>query len=593
MALLAVATLAAGCATVPSGGVPQPVPPGGGPAEAYVQPRPGPGPSADWTPRQVVVGFLHASASYVPEPQAARHFLSPSLSRTWNPGPVTVVSSLSNPKTLPYHPQVVQQQQTGEDVSVEFTGQRLATLSQSGQYQYAPGTSTYQFILTKVKGVWLISVLPLGGRSLLLTQSDFEEVFQPRNLFFYGPAESWAVNGDLVPDPVYAPLQSSSTALNTDLAAGLVQALITDRGSWLSGATTTAFPSGTRLLGVAIRGQTAIVNLGGSAARATPSQKSAMKAQILATLGSQAYSSALALNVDLKFNGRGQYPGVNQNLVYEISSGELIALTGLDTVGPVGTQANSLPDGLGAAAITAVAAAPGAVAADLRPGIGGQSAGPVVAVAVRNRGGCTVDVPGATAGGRYRDYPLSASGGPCTSLSWDRNGILWAVAGGRVWAVRTLNDTVTTVSGISALLPGGQGSQLLALQMAPDAVRAALLIKTPSGNRMALSAVTSGRGTISLGPPLVIGTGVASPLALSWDSPFDLLVLTPSGIRDVPLTGGSGKQIGPAPPDAVTLATDGREVAVGTSQGQIFSTTNGGITWTRRGTGQFPAYSPS
>lgn len=589
LVLLAAAALAAGCATVPSGGTPQPVRPGGGQAEAYVQPLPPPGPAAHWSANQVVLGFLHASASYATDPQAARRYLSPSLSRKWQPGPVTVVSSLNKPTTLPYHPQVAEQPAAGQDESVEFTGQRLATLSPAGQYQYSPGTSTYQFILTQVKGVWLISALPLGDQSLLLTQADFEEVFQPRNLFFYGPSESWAVNGDLVPDPVYAPLQSSNTALDTNLAAGLVRALISDRGSWLSGATTTAFPRGTTLLGVTISGQTASVDLGGAASHASTTQIDAMEAQILATLGSKAYAAPLALNVEVKINGKVPYQGLNQNLVFEVSSGQLVAQTAPDTVGPVGSQTNLLPGLADSAIVSATAAAPGNVAADLSPVIG-QNASSVVAAAVSTGGGCTVYAPAPGANTRYRDYQLSTSGGPCTSLSWDRNGVLWAVAGRHVWAVRTLSGQVVQVGGVAGVLSDRPGVQLLSVEMAPDAVRAALLIRTPSGNRMALTAITSQRGAVAFGPPLVIGTGLANPVAISWSSPFDLVALTSAGIWQVPLTGGIGKQLGPVPRGSATLATDGRELAVGTTGGEIFTSANSGLTWTAAGGGTFPEY---
>ena len=99
--------------------------------------------------------------------------------------------------------------------------------------------------------------------------------------------------------------RSSDTALNTNLASGLVKGLLNDPRSWLSGATTTAFPRGTTLLD---RSRSAarprVVNLGGAAVHATAAQQQAMAEQLRATLGSTAYSQPLAHLVQLEINGR-------------------------------------------------------------------------------------------------------------------------------------------------------------------------------------------------------------------------------------------------------------------------------------------------
>jgi hypothetical protein len=583
VAAVAAAGVVAGCATVPSGDQPQQISTGSSQIQAYVQPLPPPGPKQDWTPTQVVLGFLHASASYAFDPAAARQYLAPPLSRNWNPGPVTVVSSVEQPTQLPYHPQVALPAPAGPERSVEFTGQRLATLSQTGQYQYSPGTSTYQFILTQVQGVWLISTLPLGGQSLLLTQSDFEQVFQPRNLFFFAPPNSWAVNGELVPDPVYAPLQSADSALNTNLAAGLVRGLLTDRGSWLSGATTTAFPHGTKLLGITFSGQTAIVNLGGAAAHTSPSAHQAMREQLLATLGSKAYSTPLAHNVDLEIDGKMQFSGGNGLLVYEVQSGSLVYQAGPGQVNQLSSSRSLVTQAqVGAGPISALAATQATAQSPSQ-----------VAVAAENGAGCTLYVPApGSSPAQYRSYPLSASGGPCTSLSWDANGNVWAVAGQHIWVLGAGTRQPVTVSGPQNLQPAGSGgASVLALQMAPDGVRAALLVRTADGNRLMLAAVTSSHGVKSLGTAVTVGTSLSGPIALSWYSSYDLLALTRTGIWEVPLTGGAAKSLGPAPAGAVSLASDGSSLAVGTSHGEILMPSDGGSPWSKVATGSIPAYS--
>ena len=99
-------------------------------------PRPATGRAAD-----VVLGFLHASASYAFDPAAAERYLVPSLRKSWQPGkgPVAVVGNADGHQ-LAALPGADCGNVPGSSLrSVKFTGQRLATLSQTGQYQYTPG----------------------------------------------------------------------------------------------------------------------------------------------------------------------------------------------------------------------------------------------------------------------------------------------------------------------------------------------------------------------------------------------------------------------------------------------------------------------
>jgi hypothetical protein len=623
-----VAPIVAGCATVPSSNAPRQVLAGANAVQAYVRPLPPPPPSSGLykTPADAVYGFLSASATYAYDPAAARQFLSPKLAKAWRPGPVTVVSSLQVPKP-PSSPGAQDSAcrgratcarlnggasaATATTASVEITAQHLATLSSGGQYEYSAGISHYGFRLEKTKdGVWLINQLPAGGlHSLLLTKASFQEVYQPRNLFFFARHGS-VVNGELVPDPVYAPLQSANNALNTDVATGLIEGLIIGPRGWLSDATTTAFPAGTKLVKVTLRGQVAIVDLGGTAARASAQQSDQMQAQLRATLASKAYSSPLARNVDLYIDGRHQYPGGDAT-VATVSSGHLVYQSGPDTLSAVKPSGVSsplaAPRQIGSAQITALASAPGGA----------------VAVAVQSKGGCAVYFPAAgQSGGIYRSSRIPDSAGPCTSLSWDRNGNLWAVAGGHIWLLDALQFSLASrrpqthypwlaVSSPSHLPSDGKsGPSILSMQVAPDGVRAALLVKTPGENRVMLAAIALNveeRKVVSVkGLPKVINVkapplgaavpawaGLSRPTALSWFSPYDLVVLTRSGIWQVPLTGGAGRLLSTAPAGAVSLASNGAALAVGTSShGQYLleDSTAGSNSWTKVASGALPTY---
>ncbi len=572
LAAVSVVVAVAGCATAPSGGPPRPAPGEGNPVQAYVQQLPAPGPTSKWNPTDVVLGFLHASASYAFDPGAARQFLVPSLRKQWHPGrePVAVLGAPKGLTALPYSPQLLVPNRAALE-KVTFTGQHLATLSQTGQYQYAPGQNVkYNFVLARTDGVWLIEDLPVQ-QSLLLTESDFEDVYQPRNLFFYAPPAASQPLTVLVPDPVYAPVQSADSALNTDLATGLVNGLIKGQGGWLAGATLSAFPRGTRLLKkVTISGKTAQVDLGGAAVRAQGVARQQMEAQLLATLGDGEYSLPLATRLELYIDNQLQATLQYGAQVAPVAAAPVLLVTGAGSVDQlpaapkpgVRPQPRLGPAQIGPADVTAVAASP-------NPDRPQQ-----LAVAVPDGSGCAVELRPATQA-TYRSYQLSGTGGPCTSLSWDNNGNLWAVAGqGGVWVLRPDKaPAAVNIAAVSAALPSG--SKILALRMAPDAVRAALLVSTSgtaAGNKLLLAAVRFRSGTAALGQPVSVGVGLsAPPQAISWYDAFHLAVLAAGGIYDVPLTGGAGQQPGAAPAllstapaGAQSLTTDGSELVVGT-----------------------------
>jgi hypothetical protein len=602
-----VVAVVAGCATLPSENAPRQVLTGPNAVQAYVRPLPPPPPNPHLytKPAQTVLGFLSASASYAYDPGAAMQFLSPDLRKHWHPGPVTVVSSLGpqNTKLFPAdiaptcrgresscaHPSPDGPAAALHDQTVDIHVQRLATLSQGGQYEYSPGgTSTYPFRLAKFNGVWLITQLPQGGSSLLLTEASFQEVYQPRNLFFYAE-DSPVVNGELVPDPVYAPVQSADSAVNTDVAAGLVKGLLSDPGGWLGNATTTRFPHGTALLKVSLRGQVAVVNLGGAAEKANWQQKHGMYAQLRATLESKAYSSPLARNVVMEINGRAQYQSGNPNFVGQVALGPMVYQSGPGVVSQL--HPGSDIAGTGQTQITALAA----TASD-------AAAVPAVAIAVPDRGGCAVDIqlppPAGAQSGPFHTYKISASGGPCTSLSWDRNGNLWAVAGGHVFMLPTQQRKPVAIDVSSpANLPSGgsSGSSILSLQMAPDGVRAALLVETAGKNRVMLAAVTQQGNVVSLQTAVPAWTGLRAPIALSWYNAYYLVVLAKGGIWQVPLTGGAGRLLGSAPARAVSLTTDGVTLVVGTASttqepGKVYISSTLGSSWQKSVIGSIPAY---
>jgi hypothetical protein len=279
-----------------------------------------------------------------------------------------------------------------------------------------------------------------------------------------------------------------------------------------------------------------------------------------------------------------QYDAGNPTLVYPVRNGLLLYQGAPGSVDEYRSPSSFVTAAqLGSGPITALAAS----------GIAGR---PQAAVAARDGHGCAVylaaSAPAAETAEQYRGYRLSASGGPCTSLSWDPNDNLWAVAGQHIWVLRTDTRQVVPVAGPANLAPDGQpATSVLALRMAPDGIRAALLVKTATGNRVELAAFTSQAGAVSLGPAVAVGTGLPDPVAVSWYNPYDLVVLTAAGIWEVPLTGGAGQLLGPAPAGAVSLTADGSTLVVGTSSGKILTSSTDGNSWSKPVSGSIPSYS--
>jgi hypothetical protein len=586
----------AGCATEPSGGAPQAVRGASTQVQAYELPEPPPPPTSQWSPRDIVIGFLHASAIYAIDPAAARAYLAPGVH--WHPSAVTVVGA---PTTDDFSPP----QQASRVVApgtpanadyktVSYDGQQIATLSASGQYQYTPAKRVYTFVLENVNGVWLIVRLP---QVRLLTEFDFESVYRPLNLYFFSALSLPDSSGPaLVPDPVYAPVEGTYTALNTTVATGLVEGLFTDHNSWLSGATTTSFPPGTVLRKLTINNQIAMVHLT-TPQRLQSAQETAMAEQIYATLTTASgYSPPVARSVSVIVNGQPAYNGgfTNPNqlpvpgvpygggpvpIYFQTSQG------GVDELAPGQTVPDAVLTAgqLGLADITAVAAQP--------------SSGARLAVAVRAGDGCAVFIsrPGSRSS-PYRDYQLATTGGSCTSLSWDSSGYLWATTPHRIWLVQPGKHPQAINP---PDMPGTSSADysILALRMAPDAVRAALLVQTASGasstNSILLAAVTHGASSASFGPAVTAGSGLTDVSSLAWYNPYYLSVLTADAgiatIYEVPLTGGAGQPFGSAPAGAASLTTNGSDFAVGSSD-EIWTSSASTISWGHPVSGVNPIY---
>jgi hypothetical protein len=576
---LALAAAAAGCATVPTNGPVQQV--GAGQSglsqeQDYSQPVPV-GPGQGWTPSEIVDGFLAASASFLHDHAVAREYLDSTAQKSWQPGwAVTVVSNTPTAIPIPPLPRSVSNESESLNRQ-KVIGLPVATITGSGQYLPYSGSpsKSYVFSLIKNNGQWRIDSLPTS--QLLLTQADFQRVYQPRSLYFLSQSGT-----TLVPDPVFVPQQ----ATDTDLANGLVNALLHDPNGWLSGAAGTGFPAHSyRLAQVRINGPNATVDLGGKAGTASPQKLEQMAAQLVWTLST---GPTPVQSVVLELNNRpvqvlgSQYqqlqtyqswvPGqaANPGLYYVGSNGTVQELTGTST-SPVAGAAGAA----GVASLSSVAVSPNGRL------VAGISAG-----------GAAVYFGALSKGATLKQWRPPT--GSCTSVSWDSRGDLWITAGGIVWLLPPGGGSAAPVS-----VDAPPGSTVTDFQVAPDGVRVVMIVHG-APDSVELGAITrSGASAAVAQPPVTIGSGLPTPDAVTWYGADDIIVLAGSSsstqLDEVPLNGGQPTTITtPGPPVSVTATSPqgaaAPDIAIGLAGGKIMVSANQGVFQPTRAAGQAPVY---
>jgi hypothetical protein len=577
-AAFAVVLVVAGCAAVPTSGPVEVAARQGASSQEQVYSQPIPeGPGRDWTPGQIVSGFLAASASFVHDHAVAKEYLDSAAQKEWQPGwAVTVVSRLTNltvtvPKQMTGQPQQM--------ARVKATGLPVATLNGSGEYQPSSSVQPFNYSLVKVNGQWRIDTLPRS--QLLLTQSDFQRVYQPRDLYFLTQS-----GHALVADPVFVPQQ----ATNTELATGLVQALLQDPAGWLADASSTAFPAHSYRIGqVRINGPNATVDLGGKAVTASRKQLQQMAAQLVWTLASGPNIQAVQLQLDgrtvmggqeqLRSAYRSWVQGqpAGSSLFFMNYNGVLQELAGAGQQGP--GRVGDVQGPAGAAnspALSSIAVSPD------RSSVAGVDA----------KGGSFY------IGGMSHDAPLRhlpTPGGTITSLSWDAQGDLWIAAGGQPWV---LPPKATTPVSVPANVP--PSAVVTDLRVAPDGVRAAMIVGSADGKsrpQIEVAAVTRGGSSASMGESLSLGSSIADPTALTWYGEDNLIVLAgiPGQLYEVPLNGVQPSQIPVTGGNPVSVSATGPEsatpyIAVGLSNGTIMVSANQSGFEPTKAVGWVPAY---
>lgn len=578
--VLALLTLGA-CASVPTGG---PVLTGhalenSDPlSDPYVRmiakpPQPG------WTEKDIVEGFLRASASFDHDQAVARKYLAGRLPRQWHPtGRVTVYDSPDD-----YDLTVLDQKSgNGRTAEVELSAKHVADISPDGDYTASITRPLKErFALTNVRGQWRISGLPPDAmQGLLLSRRDVSRAYRPLNLYFYDTRMQ-----TLVPDPVMVPVQARS-----QLATTLVRSLLRGPTAWLSPAVRTAFPRGATLRGSApLSGGTVTVDLGGTVAGRSSAELANMSAQLVWTLRQLPEMRQMQFQVNgTSVDVPGASGGSGTQLRTDFSDRDPSGLQGGESQpyfirdGRVYLLAGSKPTPAdGPAGSGVVRLRHPAISFDQLSTAALAPKGDRLYVAGLSDSGKLVE--------RYRGKALTAP-------SYDRYGDAWfADRRGDHSDVYLFDRDMNRRTVTSDVLAG---NPVYALRVARDGTRVAALVGHGKMSKVMIGPIIwSGGGKVRIGQMRQIGTDLAEVSDIAWRD-ADTLVALGQGPRGavqpytLPANGTQASATGYAGPAArtITAAPQSAPLLVGTGTGEIWRGVKDDNNWQRSTEGTDPAY---
>jgi Lipoprotein LpqB beta-propeller domain/Sporulation and spore germination len=582
-ALLVAGLCATGCVSMPTGGPVQSYPvtqAADAQNQPYVQVVPQ-SPGDGWKPSQIVQGFLTASASFGTYSQVAMEYLTPAEQKGWDPSwSATVYKDGPNVADPAYPAGTAKNAQTA---TVRITGTVQANLQGYGNYSVPSASGAGQsadsqptFTLVKENGQWRISQAPT---KFLLTNDSFQNDYQLSKLYFLNPDASY-----LVPDPVYVPV----TASLSDLMNGLVSDLITPPPGWLSGATKTAFPVGTKIRNVSLNGVTAVVNLTGAAMVKASGDQAVMQqisSQLFNTLYSVAQSGSAGTSV--------------QSLEVEVNDKPWPSSTGQ---GNAVQQSSVIKPATGSSSVFYYVADTGYL--DSQDVNGGsptrieQLGTGVSQVAVSRDGSYVAALRGDTLYTGVLGGVLSKRGSGYTSISWDIDDDLWAAQGDEIMMFRSAAGQRQVLGEmVQAAVTDPYSFEnptvtLGPLRVAPDGVRVAIVI---GGTMLAYGAISgqqSANPQITLSPVQEQAVNASTFSSLTWYGSDDVITLSTPGsaLTEYSVSGGSSTSISSDSGMKSITAGSAPPLIAGLSNGGLISDASLMGAWTSIGEGSSPAY---
>ena len=517
LALLVVASLT-GCATLPVSGPvrigPDLAPPSDVNSFYYSPAAPTPGA----TESEILSGFLSAGTAPQNDYAIAREFLGESIRATWNPNQELLIQKST--------PEVTLTDGGTAFVEVEVT----ARVDANGRYETLPTGSTrvLEFSFTEEAGQIRISSAP---DVTIVIRPVFDVVFRSYSVYFLDQSKK-----SLVPELRWFPA-------NPATGTKLVNALLAGPSDWLKPSVVSAIPTGTVLSldAVTVQQEVALVDLSARALVASFSDRSLMKAQLVATLSQLPTITRVAVSIERSVQ---DIPDSQIPLITSVP-GALVALDddGLKTLS--GAAPDSIPTGLEffrSRTVTGLAVSASKVAA------------------VTGTGVFEADLE--TAGDRSELVDPRSS---LVSASYDQLGYLWLVSGSQVSVdAKPLRASWLTDQTITAFSLSAEGS------------RAALIVDRGATRQVLVASVIRDQtgAPIELAPPLSLSSELSNPTLVSWFDAVTLSILnTQPEASSVALVSIGGETRGvPGLADAKELVAlgDGSNMYLLKTTGELF-----------------------
>ncbi|WP_131815522.1 LpqB family beta-propeller domain-containing protein [Thermostaphylospora chromogena] len=524
-AALALVLSGSACAIIPMGGAPasyRDVVKGDPLRRPYVRVIAMP-PRKEWTPRQVVAGFLSAMAA-VDDPRyaVARQYLVEEAARTWRP---EVGVTIYDKGTLGDQPPPAED---ATEETVTLKGTVTGAIDIEGKYRAEAtpqGRALEQsFRLVKQPQGWRITQVPDG---LLLSEDDVRRNYRSVKLYYLDHRRE-----GLVADEVRIPVNPS-----VDFAESMLRRLLEGPTSTLSDAVTNALPAGTELLGVSTEDDRIIVDLNSAATNAISADGGdgveAMAAQIGWTLdqlterweieirvnGEPFYPSGGSLVV--RYDDYGRYDrwlNPEHKPVYLVRDGALHVLVNEGEPEPV----------------------PGAAgrADELDPDVAISGSEPA-RVATLSGDRRSIDVAELAPNGQWARW---ITGTDLTRPSWDRYDNLWTVDRVGERESRVLRHDGTRQTRVAA--PWLEAVGVREMRVARDGVRVAAIVEDEQGVHVRVGTILiKGSETRMVNPRTVLTAAEGEEIVdIVWRDATTLLVLTGGkagrGLQAISVTGG-------------------------------------------------------
>jgi hypothetical protein len=463
-ALIAIALVATltGCATLPVSGPVRIGPDLATPSDVnsfYYSPS---SPVEGATEAETLSGFISAGTAPQNDYAIAREFLDESIRATWNPNQELLI------------------QRTTPKITLTDSGTALvevavaARIDANGRYETLPAGSTrvLEYGFTERAGQFRINSAP---DVTVVIRPVFDVVFRSYSIFFLDKAKK-----NLVPELRWFPA-------NPATGTKLVNALLAGPSSWLEPAVISAIPTGTVLStdAVTVQEEIALVDLSARALVAGLSERSLMRAQLVATLSQLPTITEVAISIERS----AQDITDSQVEPAAATSGTLLAVgeDGLEALS--GANPDSFTKGLSFFSSRTVSKLAASKAGDK-----------LAALTESGVSETSLASPGSSV--EIVDGRSSLAG-----LEYDSLSYLWLAAGSQVSA----NSLPIQASWLA-------GQSIVDFSLSPEGSRVALVVTSGGVNQVLIAPVIRDDNgvPIQLAAPIAIGSEIDNPVRLSW-----------------------------------------------------------------------------